>query len=91
MRKAKSDNLQNVNFRLSPDEIAQLDQQAERFGMSRSQYLRNMVLNDLAMIEAFDEVDYIPNVIKVGDLVNWIKSKSIAPLKKLEDQDETQA
>ncbi|OGR32566.1 MAG: hypothetical protein A2005_12510 [Desulfuromonadales bacterium GWC2_61_20] len=70
------ENLQIVNFRLTPAEIARLDRLASRFGITRSQYLRNIVMIDIEETETFEKFGIVRAAITVRDIAEWMAQKS---------------
>ncbi|GEM_PF-2612255 len=69
------ENLQIVNFRMTPDELARLDRLASRFGISRSQYLRNIVMIDIEETETFEKFGMVRAAITVRDVLSWMEEK----------------
>lgn len=91
MTEKNHENLQIVNFRMTPDEIARLDRLAARFGLSRSQYLRNIVLLDVEETETFEKFGIVRAAITVRDILGWMEAKRKKVTDELERQDTVKA
>lgn len=78
--KPREEAMQVVNFRMTAEEIARMDRMADKFGHSRSHYLRNSVLLSLEEDEAFDKVGLIRAAVTVKNIIEWMgyKSKTIS-------------
>lgn len=74
--KQSQDNLQMINFRMTPDEIARLDQVAQELGFTRSQILRNWITVDLEEYAAFKKVGIVRAALTVRDVLNWMADKA---------------
>ena len=68
--------LQNVNFRISDDELSRLDRLATRAGLTRSQFIRNLIITGLEEVEAWEKVGLVPVALTVRDIANWMAEKS---------------
>lgn len=73
--KKEQENLQNVVFRMTPSEIARLDRMAEKGGLTRSQFLRNLIVVGLEETELFDKFGLVRAGITVRDICSWMSMK----------------
>lgn len=67
---------QIVNFRMSPDEIERLERLAARFGLTRSQFIRNLIMTGLDETEVWEKVGVLPVAITVRDVAQWMSEKA---------------
>ena len=72
----KSGNLQNVVFRLSPEEIDRLDYYAARYGKTRSDYLRTLIILGIEEDEVFEKIGLIRAGITVREIIGWMGNKA---------------
>ena len=79
---AKETAEQVVNFRLSVEDVARADRLAEKAGISRSQFLRNLINTGLDEVEIMEKVGIIRAAITLRDIVEWMGDKS----KKVSDE-----
>ena len=68
--------LVTVNFRISEEELAEVDRIALKIGRTRSQMIRNLVTIGLEETEIFEKVGMVRAAITVRDILNWMKDKS---------------
>lgn len=80
-----------VTFRMTAAELARLDRLANRFGVSRSQYLRNIVLLDIEETETFEKFGMIRAAITVRDVLDWMDAKKKKVSEELEGTGEVRA
>lgn len=73
--KTAHDNLQLINFRMTPDEIARLDQIALDCGLTRSQLLRNLITTSMDEYDTFKSVGIIRSALTVRDVLEWMQHK----------------
>jgi predicted DNA-binding protein len=74
-QKKEQENLQNVVFRLTPSEIERLDRIAGRFGITRSQFIRNLIVVGLEETELFEKFGMVRAAITVRDICSWMSMK----------------
>lgn len=87
-KKSDQENLQNVVFRMTPSEIERLDQVAEKAGLTRSQFLRNLIIVGLEETELFEKFGLVRAAITVRDICGWMSMKvSQGIAKELDAQD----
>jgi predicted DNA-binding protein len=67
---------QVVNFRLSSDDVARADRLAEKAGLSRSQFLRNLINTGLDEVEVMEKVGLVRAVITLRDVIGWMGDKA---------------
>ena len=53
-RKKQDETLQNVVFRMTPSELARLDRLASKADLTRSQFLRNLIVVGLEEVEVLE-------------------------------------
>lgn len=82
--KQSQDNLQNITFRMTPDELVRLDRLADKFGLSRSNFLRNLIVAGLDECEAFERMGIMRAALTVRDIVEWMGDKSKAVSEDIE-------
>ena len=73
--KKEQENLQNVVFRMTPTEIARLDKIADKVGITRSQFLRNLIVVGLEETEIFEKFGLVRAGITVRDICSWMSMK----------------
>ena len=73
--KKDQENLQNVVFRMTPSEIERLDTMAEKMGLTRSQFLRNLIVVGLEETELFNKFGLVRAAITVRDICSWMSMK----------------
>lgn len=73
-KKKKSENLQIVNFRMTPEEIERMDRLADKLGKTRSQYLRSSILLGIEEDEAFEKVGLLRAALTVKKIYDWMGS-----------------
>lgn len=73
--KSTQDNLQPVQFRISQEEIDRLDRMAAKGGLTRSQFLRNLVVVGLEETETLERFGMVRAAITVRDICGWMMSK----------------
>jgi len=74
------ENLQNIVFRMTPSEIDRLDRLADKIGLTRSQFLRNLVLQGLEETEVFEKAGLVRAAITVRDIYRWMADKGVKGL-----------
>lgn len=74
-KKADQENLQNVVFRMTPSEIARLDKLAEKGGLTRSHFIRNLIIVGLEETEIFDKFGLVRATITARDICSWMSMK----------------
>jgi predicted DNA-binding protein len=74
-KKKEQEALQNVVFRMTPSEIERLDYFAARFGITRSQFIRNLIMEGLEETETFEKFGLVRAAITVRDICGWMSSK----------------
>ena len=60
---------------MTPSEIARLDRIAEKGGLTRSQFLRNLIIVGLEETELFEKFGLVRAVITVRDICGWMSMK----------------
>lgn len=65
-----------VNFRLSDDELAKVDRLADKAGLTRSQYIRNLIATGVEEVEVMEKFGIIRAVITIRDIAEWMGDKS---------------
>jgi len=83
----KKENLEPVQFRMSPDEIERLDRMAERLGHTRSHFLRNLVVVGLEETEMLERFGIVRASITVRDICSWMSHKVSKTISEELDQD----
>jgi len=83
----KKDNLEPVQFRMSPEEIARIDRLAEKGGLTRSQFLRNLVVVGLEETETMEKLGLVRATITVRDICYWMSMKVTQSISGDLDQD----
>ena len=83
------ENLQNIVFRMTPSEIDRLDRLAEKIGLTRSQFLRNLVMEGLEETEAFERVGLVRAAITVRDIYRWMADKGVKGMSDVFDKDDS--
>lgn len=73
--KNEQENLQNVVFRMTPSEIERLDRMAEKGGLTRSQFLRNLIVVGLEETELFEKFGLVRAALTVRDICSWMSMK----------------
>lgn len=91
MAKQTQDSLHNINFRITADELARLDRLADKYGISRSQYLRNIVVLSIEEDETFEKFGIVRAAITVRDILYWIDDKRKKVTENLEEQGSVKA
>ena len=66
---------QNVVFRMTPSEIERLDRLASRTGITRSQFIRNLIIVGLEETETFEKFGLVRAAITVRDICSWMSMK----------------
>jgi len=66
---------QNVVFRMTPSEIERLDRLASRTGITRSQFIRNLIIVGLEETETFEKFGMVRAAITVRDICSWMSMK----------------
>ena len=74
-RKKQDELLQNVVFRMTPSEIERLDRIADKAGLTRSRFLRNLILVGLEETEMFEKFGLVRATITVRDICSWMSNK----------------
>lgn len=74
-KKDEQENLQNVVFRMTPSEIARIDRIAEKAGLTRSQFLRNLIVVGLEETELFERFGLVRATLTVRDICSWMSMK----------------
>jgi predicted DNA-binding protein len=77
---------QVVNFRLSSADVARADRLAARTGISRSQFLRNVINIGLDEVEAMEKVGIIRAAITIRDIVGWMGDKAKKASEEMKDE-----
>lgn len=72
-----------VNFRLSDEELAKVDRLAAKGGLTRSQFLRNLIVAGVEEVEMLESVGLVRAVITIRDVIGWMGDKA----KKLNEQE----
>lgn len=80
--KKEQETLQNVVFRMTPSEIERLDLMAEKYGVTRSQFLRNLIMVGLEESEMFNKFGLVRAAITVRDICGWMSSQVSRTLAK---------
>jgi len=75
MAKNKDEAQQNVVFRMTPSEIERLDKMAEKAGLSRSQFIRNLIEVGLEETEIFDRFGLLRATITARDICSWMSQQ----------------
>lgn len=75
MAKLNPETLQTVNFRISEDELATVDRLALKAGITRSQFLRNLVTVGLEEATTFEKFGILRASITIRDILDWMKNK----------------
>ncbi len=74
-RKKQDETLQNVVFRMTPSEIERLDRLAEKADLTRSQFLRNIILVGLDEVELLEKFGIMRSAITIRDICSWMSNK----------------
>lgn len=74
-KKSDQEAMQNVVFRMTPDEIENLDNFADQMGLTRSQLIRNLVVVGMEETEIFKKLGLVRAVITVRDICSWMSHK----------------
>ena len=74
-RKKQDETLQNVVFRMTPSEIDRLDRLADKAGLTRSRFLRNLIIVGLEETEMFEKFGLVRATLTVRDICSWMSNK----------------
>ena len=74
-KKPEQEVQQNVVFRMTPSEIERLDRLAEKTGVTRSQFIRNLIMIGLEETETFEKFGMVRAAITVRDICSWMSMK----------------
>lgn len=89
--KQVQDNLQPVNFRMTPDELAHLDKIATYCGLSRSQLLRNIVTGSMEEFDMFKKIGVMRAMLTVRDVMDIITGKCPIDSENVDSQGKSEA
>jgi len=73
--KTAQDKEQVVTFRLTTDELARLDRLADKAGVSRSQFVRNLIDVGMDEFETLQKLGIIRTALTVRDMLQWMSDK----------------
>ena len=71
-KKIEQEVQQNVVFRMTPTEIERLDRLADKLGITRSQFIRNLIVVGLEETETFEKFGLVRATITVRDICSWM-------------------
>lgn len=74
-KKIEKENLQNVIFRMTPSEVERLDKLAEKADLTRSQFIRNLIVIGMDETETFNKLGLFRAAITVRDICSWMSHK----------------
>ena len=74
-KKIEQEVQQNVVFRMTPTEIERLDRLADKLGITRSQFIRNLIVVGLEETETFEKFGLVRATITVRDICSWMSMK----------------
>jgi hypothetical protein len=74
-RKKQDETLQNVVFRMTPTEIGRLDRLALKADLTRSQFLRNLIVVGLEEVEVLEKFGIIRTSLTIRDICSWMSNK----------------
>ena len=76
------------NEKVTPEELARIDRLTEKYGLSRSQFLRNLLVVGLDECEAMEKFGILRAALTVRDIQEWMASK-LKPVSEHIDKDTT--
>lgn len=82
--KQTQDNLQMINFRMTPAEIATLDKVAHELGQTRSQLIRHWITIDLDEYATLKKVGIVRVGLTIRDVFEWLADKQKKAADELE-------
>lgn len=74
-----------VNFRLSDDELARVDRLAAKGGITRAQFMRNLVVTGVEEVEMMESVGLVRAALTLRDVIGWMGDKAKKAAEDLQD------